>query len=695
MASTILYKFRSAGNFEALPMPGSAARLFDVKKAIVKAKKLDSGSMEFDLSVRNADTNEEYANEAMLLPRGTRLVVQRLPASRGHGFLARMARNEQTGTGMMSPQLSAPGSAPNGFYTIESRAGDDDEFVTTGAVSEEKELAALQAVTNMQEGPAMTGGYAAPSRSGFPPSGGAGGPGRPNHQKPQNFRPNADPELRHQEQKMMPKKGRATGIPRTFLNLSAPPQTDGDAEGEGNEMPLLQPNSIGFKELVNRRGGQSANTSGTRRDLDYALKLTATTVPEHLLCGICNTIVKSAMLLPWDPEGRNACESCIRDGLTQNGFRCPLTGMDGVSPDDLLPNIGLRKAAESFIKGVMDKVDEIEQQQVEEEQVTENQGTKADENILDGDGTEKGIIVSKKSTLVSRKKGEDDDPFGGDDDFGGDVFAVEAVKNDEEETEEGKEDAAKDTAIAESSNDLSSATKDETKKSNVATKEVDNIKDDKDVAQPKTLPDHSVKHSEKELTVSTELQNDAAGDSGTPEKQPRQADTTPTHNRRENRRRGPPVGYAMGPAGVSRDSGDKDGDLADRGSLGMRGGRGGRGSGRFQNYQDRGGRFQGRGGRGYRGRGFDGNRGGGGYFDGHDNRGTKRSRNDDDSFDGKQQKSWDNDRQDDRYRGGDSYDGRNNRNEGRGYRGRGGFRGRGGGYRGGRGLNRGGHSRRY
>ena len=93
MASTILYKFQAGTNFKALPLPGSAARLFDVKKAIVKAKRLDSGSMEFDLAVRNAENNEEYVNEAMLLPRGTRLIVQRLPASRGQGLLARIARN--------------------------------------------------------------------------------------------------------------------------------------------------------------------------------------------------------------------------------------------------------------------------------------------------------------------------------------------------------------------------------------------------------------------------------------------------------------------------------------------------------------------------------------------------------------------------------------------------------------------------
>ena len=95
MSSTILYKFRSGQTFEALPLPGSAARLVDVKKAIVKAKKLDQGAgLEFDLSIKDATTNQEYVDENMVLPRGTRVIVQRLPAARGHGLLARMARAE-------------------------------------------------------------------------------------------------------------------------------------------------------------------------------------------------------------------------------------------------------------------------------------------------------------------------------------------------------------------------------------------------------------------------------------------------------------------------------------------------------------------------------------------------------------------------------------------------------------------------
>ena len=639
MASTILYKFRSGTTFEALPLPGSAARLFDVKKAIVKAKKLDGGSMEFDLSVRNADTNEEYANEGMILPRGTRLIVQRLPAARGHGFLARMARNEYAGAsapvpghGQPQPVVSGSGGAPNGFYTIDSRARDDhdDEFVQSGgtdAVDEEKELAALQAVTNLRsDGPAMTGGGFGGGRGGGPagrgggPAGqggpGRGGPGGRGGNFTPNFRPNADPELREQEKKLMPKK-RATGIPRTFLNLSAPPQTDGSKEGEENEssIPLLQPNTLGFKELVSRGGGQSENSAGTRRDLDYALKLTAMTIPEFLQCGICHSVVKNAMLLPWDPEGRTACETCIRDSLTQNGFRCPLTGMDGVSPDDLHANVGLRKAADLFIKGVMDKIDEIEKQMVVEAEASaaqEANESAGGSNMMEGVGADQGVIMSKRTAISSQKK-EEDDPFGGgDDDFGGDVFAVEMEKPEEDEFV-GEESVKQEVKSAKPEAKQEATVKAE--ETVVAPEQKEAVSNNQDKIasneESKTKPDQNVNRNDRDLHVATHSRPDDRGRSDAPSSD-KQYDTA-TQPRRE-RRRGPPVGYAMGPAGGAvgvPQRRNEDSPQSNGGHQG--GGRGGRGRGPSSpagggrgggHFQDRG-SYRGRGGRG-RGR-FGGN----------------------------------------------------------------------------------------
>lgn len=714
MASTILYKFQSGTTFEALPLPGSAARLFDVKKAIVKAKKLDNtGSMEFDLGVRNADTNEEYANESMVLPRGTRLIVQRLPAARGHGFLARMARNEHAGVipgpgqgGGPGPgghyhQPVVPGSAPSGFYTIDSRARDDDEFVQSGdgpGGDDEKELAALQAATNMQSsGPAMTGGYSGgpargPGAGGGPPRGGGGGGGAMGGPpKPAHFRPNADPELRDQEKQLMPKK-RATGIPRTFLNLNAPPKTDANLEGEDANVPLLQPNTLGFKELVNRGGGQSENTAGTRRDLEYALKLTATSVPDHLQCGICNGVVKNAMLLPWDPEGRTACEICIRDALTQNGFRCPLTGMDGVSPDDLIPNVGLRKAADLFIQSVMDKVDEIEKQQVEEVETTIDTSKSTEANVLDGDGVEKGVIVSKKMTLANRRK-DSDDPFGdGDDDFGGDVFAIASQKPKEEpDVQETTEKEVESKIVKQEPKTENNTSEPEVAKN---TEKSSEVKESVVKEETKT----SAKAA-KDLSVSNHSRPDE-----TAREPPKQEAEAPVQKRRERRRRGPPVGYSMGPAGARAAAPTGARSMPDNGHGGFQGDMGGT----YPPPHRGGGDFRGGGNSaGFRGRGRGRFPGGRGDFerssnDAHDDdssRGTKRSF-DDHMSDG----HWDShppprfDRHDGRGGRGPGHGpgdfGRDDRGGRGGYRngggGRGSFRGRGGNFRGGgRGYGRG------
>eukprot|EP00561_Arcocellulus_cornucervis_P000524 CAMPEP_0185826450 /NCGR_PEP_ID=MMETSP1322-20130828/31551_1 /TAXON_ID=265543 /ORGANISM="Minutocellus polymorphus, Strain RCC2270" /LENGTH=942 /DNA_ID=CAMNT_0028524179 /DNA_START=76 /DNA_END=2909 /DNA_ORIENTATION=- len=475
--ASIQYRFRSASAFETLPLPGTTARVFDVKRAIVRAKKLDAGTnqqgLEFDLSIRNAATSEEYADETQMLPRGTRLIVQRMPAARGHGLLARIARAEGGGGG--------------GFLEVSSRQ-DDDEFVraapAAAPANEESELAALRAVTD-QAGSTLNAGRTAGTLGGMTKTGfsapGQHGAAGGHHRPPPGARPNADPELREAERReaqiaaaqrdfqqpppggapggmgMLPQpKKSGRGIPRTFLSLTKPPITDGsgdnpdggDDDDAAANQSSLQTNALGFEALLTRGGGTSA-TSGqsTAQTLQYALDLTATTVPDHLRCGICTQVVRNAMLIPWDAEGRTTCESCIRDGLASNMFQCPLTGMEGVSPDDLMPNIALRKAADLFVEGVMEKMDEVLQEQEREEE-EERKKREAEEAQAAREGRadledDAGAVVGRGDAAAARRAARraarEDDPFGGGggDDFGGDVFDV--PNSDEEEEHDGED----------------------------------------------------------------------------------------------------------------------------------------------------------------------------------------------------------------------------------------------------------------
>lgn len=533
MSSSILFKFRSGTTFEALPLPGSTARLLDVKKAIVTAKKLDQGGgMEFDLSVRDATTSQEYSDDGQMIPRGARLVVQRLPAARGHGLLAKIARS-QMGLSSAGGPASTMSAVPTDYYTIQGGAvHDEDEFVSTAAAAaaaeeEDRELKALQAATTA----ASTSHHAvvatSSGRGGF--RGGRGGHHH-HHTAPSRHRPNADPELRAHENSAAAAaaasgtgtattKKRATGIPRTFLSLAAPTE-----DAEGGSTKVLQPNTLGFQELIDRGGGQSAATN-SKRDLEYALKVTATALPDYLACAICGKAVQDAMILPWDSQGRTTCERCIRNALSESGFRCPLTGQEGVSPDDLLPNVALRKAAEQFVENVWKQMEDIEKQAVTEE-ITENKSSMTDKDgkLLEGD--DKGVILSKRVSIAEKRKQQQqqDDPFG-DDDFGGDVFAVEEKQAEEEPPvkEESKEEAP-------------------VKKENPSPKE------EPKTEEPSSSPSSSKPKEETPAKpVKVETKREATEP---PARGASQPSKSPAESSRRDRRRGPPAGYSMGPAGM-------------------------------------------------------------------------------------------------------------------------------------------------
>jgi len=615
MSSTILYKFRSGTNFESLPLPGTSARLIDIKRAIVKAKKLDrnttTGSLDFDFAIQNAMTNEEYSDDMMILPRGTRIVVRRVATERNMGLLHRMAAG--TTTGGHAPSIPAVSNAARSdFYTIRSHDRvEEDEFVdqdvpqaAAAVVDESAELEALKAVTDQaasvygSSGGTASGGTNMKSyvAGGGGPSNnhrGGGGPpqfGKPPphmmqpQQQPRAPRPNADPELRQQEP---PKKKTTTGIPRTFLSLNAPAPTpaeggnnpelsSADAENAetaagGGLASQLNPNQHVFQALINRAGGQSiGGPAGKRRDLDYALKLTATSIPEHLQCGICHSVVKNAMLVPWDPEGRPTCESCIRDALAQNGFKCPLTGTEGVSPDDLFPNVGLRKAAELFVEDIMQQMDQIEKQieaeEAEEEKRNALAKEKEDSNVFEGDAGDGGTLLTRKAAKAGNgKKGYEDDLFGGGDDFGGDVFDVAEEEVDEEDENVTDEPGPNESEAPKSSGDkvddnnntktettdatVSSATDPIEPPSEKKSEKVDGVAKKEDGAGTATNEDPEKNNEPAARTDDSSREQHEKNDSS----RNLSTNTTSTSSRRRTeapKRRGPPAGYMLGPAGA-------------------------------------------------------------------------------------------------------------------------------------------------
>eukprot|EP00804_Cyclotella_cryptica_P017562 CCRYP_006715-RA/>CCRYP_006715-RA protein AED:0.05 eAED:0.05 QI:269/1/1/1/1/1/2/124/799 len=560
--STILYKFRSSTNYTPLHLPGTSARLLDIKRAICRDKNLGSSnggapsSLEFDLQISNAATDEVYDDENAIVPRGTRVVVRRVACERGGGILNRLANAGMDGGGGAAGEAGRV--AKSEFYTFREGGEEEDEFVDD-AHDESRELEALKAVTD-QAGEVFSGqrGWS----GGPPPRGVAGAPHFPKPPPKQPaFRPDADPELRQQQQQQQQQlnktKKRATGIPRTFLS-EAPARVEGDAAPDGSDetggdlASTLLPNTLAFQSLIARSGGQS-QTDKTN-NLSYALKLTATPLPEHLTCGICSSLVNNPMLVPWDDAGRPACESCIRDGLLQNGYKCPMTGIEGVSPEDLFPNVGLRKAAELFQKSVWEKMESMERQ-IEEERRAEEE--KERERMSKGEDefedVGEGIVKGKNTKKGDVKKKRNVDEFG-EDEFGGDVFDVVSEENDDEEdavedpnTLE-KHTQVKQQAMNTNDNHVETSTTNDNHNKMETTDDpnVDGNKDGKGNVKDGKNPEDNATNNDNAVTNSST--NSTSNEKDTAEAST--AATATARKREAPKRRGPPPGYVLGPAGA-------------------------------------------------------------------------------------------------------------------------------------------------
>ncbi|KAG2224327.1 hypothetical protein INT45_012896 [Circinella minor] len=121
--SVIYYKFKAHkdSDYDVYTFDGPGATVFDVKREIIRAKKLGKGT-DFDLAIYNAQTDEEYKDDVYVVPRNTSIVVRRLPASRpGKGTAQRYvlgalpADGKGMGSSGMGMLKGPPGPAAERF----------------------------------------------------------------------------------------------------------------------------------------------------------------------------------------------------------------------------------------------------------------------------------------------------------------------------------------------------------------------------------------------------------------------------------------------------------------------------------------------------------------------------------------------------------------------------------------------------
>ncbi|KAJ6701035.1 RETINOBLASTOMA-BINDING PROTEIN 6, partial [Salix koriyanagi] len=74
----VYYKFKSARDYDSISMDGPFISVGTLKEKVFESKHLGRGT-DFDLVVTNAQTNEEYLDEAMLIPKNTSVLIRRVP----------------------------------------------------------------------------------------------------------------------------------------------------------------------------------------------------------------------------------------------------------------------------------------------------------------------------------------------------------------------------------------------------------------------------------------------------------------------------------------------------------------------------------------------------------------------------------------------------------------------------------------
>ncbi|KAJ4722290.1 DWNN domain, a CCHC-type zinc finger [Melia azedarach] len=79
----VYYKFKSARDYDSIPIDGPFISLCILKQKFFESKRLGRGT-DVDIQVTNAQTNEEYLDETMLIPKNTSVLIRRVP-----GFLCR------------------------------------------------------------------------------------------------------------------------------------------------------------------------------------------------------------------------------------------------------------------------------------------------------------------------------------------------------------------------------------------------------------------------------------------------------------------------------------------------------------------------------------------------------------------------------------------------------------------------------
>ncbi|XP_010673210.2 E3 ubiquitin ligase PQT3-like isoform X1 [Beta vulgaris subsp. vulgaris] len=349
----VYYKFKSAKDYDSISIDGHFISVANLKERIFESKHLGRGT-DFDLVVTNAQTNEEYLDEAMLIPKNTSVLIRRVPGRPRMPIVTRPdePKVEDKFEDDQPAKSNFMAADSSGFRDFEASELDDefgnDLYATI------PEMTTVQSSNTLQDSaPASKADedskikafiensgfdWQRQSSDGFGPGRGFGRGGRggrgfgrgglerktppqgyichrckvPGHfiqHCPTNGDPNYDVK------KVKP----PTGIPKSML-VATP---DGSYALPSGTSAVLKPNEAAFEREI--EGLPSTRSVGD--------------LPPEFHCPLCKEVMKDAVLTS-KCCFKSFCDKCIRDYIISKSI-C-VCGARDVLADDLLPNKTLR-----------------------------------------------------------------------------------------------------------------------------------------------------------------------------------------------------------------------------------------------------------------------------------------------------------------------------------------------------------------
>ncbi|KAK7086675.1 hypothetical protein SK128_025024, partial [Halocaridina rubra] len=314
---SVHYKFKSAVEYDTLPVDGLNISLADLKEAIILQKRLGK-SQPYDLQITNAETKEVYADEKTLIPKNSSLIVARVPIDP-----SQMKRGWETkdSTALI---LANPANIMNTEDAAEAAEIDrkirEVTDLTKMEGSEQDRINAMVAQSTMEFHPSKYLKLRASKMTGSVPAG---------------YRCYKCNQAGHWVT-MCPLNNqdlrKSTGIPSMFLEEVEDPTAPG----------VMISASGKYVRLRNMAGDESNNIVSPPSERPSP--------PEELECSLCKELLKEAVLIPCCAAA--FCDECIRNHLLDSEDHvCPACKKEGVGPDTLIPNRYLRIKVQHFESG--------------------------------------------------------------------------------------------------------------------------------------------------------------------------------------------------------------------------------------------------------------------------------------------------------------------------------------------------------